>query len=145
MNLLEVNSDNLDIQNKYKYIYSNISSDEDYFYADDNLMVYIKSLSDRILTKDEEKQCFYTLEKCRQNITIVEFDMIDNVSFNNFNKVICSISNLKQLNLLNKIKNYLNVKDKMTFDKFYPILKDYFNITILYYIYIRFIKLNILF
>ena len=126
MNLLEINSDNLDIQNKYKYIYSNISSDEEHFYADDNLMVYIKSLSDRLLTKDEEKNCFYTLDKCRQNITIAEFDMIDNISFNNFNKVICSISNLKQLNLLNKIKKYLIDKDKMTFDKIYPILKDYF-------------------
>ena len=126
MNLLEINNDNPDIQNKYEYIYSNISSDEDYFYSDDNVRAYIKSINDRLLTEEEEKDCFYTLDICRQNITIAEFDTIDNISFNNFNKVICSISNLKQLKLLDKIKKYLSNKEREIFDEYYPTLKDYF-------------------
>lgn len=125
-NLLEISNNDYKIKKKYEHIYSNIINYDEYFYNDDSVKAYISSLSDRILTDKEEKEYFNILDNCRRNITIGDFDLIDNFGFNNFNKVICSISNLYELKLLNKLKTYFNEEEKKIFNEIYPTLKEYF-------------------
>ena len=84
------------------------------------------SLDAKILKAEEEKECFYILDKCRKKINIAYFDDDDNILFYDFDKVICSISNLEQLKLINKLKEFLSPVDREKLNKVYPVLKDYF-------------------
>ena len=127
INLLEINNESSEIKNKYNYIYSHINIDEtDYIFSDDSVKQYLNSLNAKILTSQEEKECFNILDNSRKKINIAYFDDNDHFVFYNFNKVICSISNENQLKLLKELGNFLSVNDKIIFDKYYPVLKDYF-------------------
>lgn len=126
LNLLEIYNDSDEIKTKYEYIYSQINCEKDAYFHDDMIRDYITSLPKKLLTVEEEKNCFYTLERCRQTIEIASFDDIDNLSFYNIDKVICSISSLEQLRMLNKIKVILVKEDKEKINYYYPLLKEHF-------------------
>lgn len=126
INLLELNNYDPEITNKYEHIYSRINTAEDYAFDDDAVKQYIKSLGGKLLTDKEEKEYFRILSENRNKIKIAIFDDIDNISFLDFDKVICSISNIEQLKLLNKIRTFLSPTDKEKFEQTYKVLKDYF-------------------
>ena len=126
INLLEVYDNNEDIKEKYKLIYKHIIIDEQDFLHDDSVKLYISSIKDKILTNDEEKDCFINMNICRENIEIADFDKYDRIIFKNFDMLLCSIRNIEQLKLLNSIKDFMTISDKNKFNDIYPVLKNYF-------------------
>ncbi len=127
INLLEFYNDSPEIKNKYEYIYSHINiNEDDYIFSDNSVTQYLKSLDTKILKEEEEKECFSVMDKCRKKIRIAYFDVNDNILFYNFDKVICSIRNLEQLKMVNKLRNFLYPRDREKLIKNYQILKDYF-------------------
>lgn len=123
--LLEMNNNSSEIKKKYELIYSHIDLLKDNF-SDDLVSEYLKGLTYRLLTPEEEKEAFTTLENCRKNIKIAYLDDDDCILFYDFYKVMASIRNSKQLKSLYKIKNSLSLEDRKIFDEKYTILKNYF-------------------
>lgn len=126
INLLEMNNDSDELINKYKFIYSHINTDNEAYLHDDAVKAYLSSIKPGILTNEEEKEYFLTMNNCRNTIEIATFDDIDNIIFNDIDKVISSISSLEQLKLLSRIKMGMPVDDRKKVESVYAELRNYF-------------------
>ena len=129
INLLELNNNDSEILKKYELIYSNIniySIFDDNEFLDDSVRLYLTSLKRPLLSYIEERGSFKVMNLCKSEIEIADVGVLSGVKFQDFNKVMCSIRNIKQLKLINKIKDSLCNEQKEVFDKYYNVLRNYF-------------------
>ena len=120
--LLIINDFNPIIKEKYSFIYEHITIKEEEIEVayEDPVKAYLREIGSigNLLTAEEEKIYFSMIEKGLKNIEIAYFDENNNIFFNNFDKVFCSINNLEQLKILYKIKDSLSSSDRDIFDIF---------------------------
>ena len=135
--LLEFSDDKYEVKKKYETIYSYISKDEVFIddseeneedknccYVNDDLRMYFNEIGKiPLLSHDEEKYYFNIIKTCKNEIEIAKFDEDYNLSFNDVNMVISSITTCDQIKKLKIIKNGLCEKDKISIGKFLSIWK----------------------
>lgn len=130
--LLEFSDDKDEVKKKYETIYSYISKDELFidaseekeedkndFYVNDDLRMYINEIKKiPLLSHDEEKYYFNIIKTCKNEIEIAKFDEDHNLSFNDIDMVISSITTCDQIKKLEIIKNGLCENDKIIISEF---------------------------
>ncbi|MGM9881261.1 MAG: RNA polymerase sigma factor RpoD/SigA [Bacilli bacterium] len=129
--LMEVNGINHAlIKEKFEDIYQYVDIDNerfcinDDFYSNDSIKMYMSEIGKfKPFSVSEEKKQFNILNEAKKNIDIANIDDNGSLSFNNITNIIYSISCVEQIKLLNRIRKYLNGKDKEIIDKYIKLWK----------------------
>lgn len=117
--LLELTDNKVKIRNIYSNIYFYIDQEmeknekvtDDIPFSDDSLKMYLMSLNNEVLTKEEEIDLFNSINECKKRLEIASLNNDYVIEFNDLDKVISSIRNKSQLKKLIKIKNMLNINN----------------------------------
>lgn len=111
-----------DLKKKYEFFYNiidednlnveNYNSDIDVQY-NDAFQLYLNDVGQYpLLTIDDEKRLFKSLDELKHKLSIISFNENNNIIFNNIAKILSSVENINDKKRLVRISRYLGNDDK---------------------------------